>query len=57
MKTQSYECPQCGEVEEVVGHLDDGIDIAETEDGDIYEYASVVCQCYKCGKRWTDYSG
>lgn len=56
MKKRQYECPKCGEVEEVVGSLQEEIDVAETEDGDLYEFVTLNCQCYKCEHEWTEYA-
>lgn len=55
MKTKMYECPNCHEVEEVIGRLDECMDAAETEDGDLYEFVTFHCRCYRCGKRWEEY--
>lgn len=55
MKTKMSECPDCHEVEEVVGHLDLGLYTTETEGGDFYEFVTFYCRCYQCGKRWKEY--
>jgi len=53
-KTREYECPKCGEFEEVYNASDPEIDVTET-DGDIYEIISITRKCAKCGHRWTEY--
>lgn len=54
MKTKMYECPNCHEVEEVVIHLNECLDIGETENGDHYEFATFHCRCYRCGQIWKE---
>ena len=53
-KTREYECPNCGEFEEVYNASGPKIDFSET-DGDIYEIISITRKCYKCGAKWTEY--
>lgn len=54
MKTREYECPICGEFEEVSNRSVDDIDVAE-RNGDTYEYIAVQRFCYKCCAKWTEY--
>ena len=54
MKAREYECPECGEFEEVSSDHYDDVDMTE-RDGDIYEYIAVKRFCHKCGHAWTEY--
>ena len=54
MKAREYECPKCGEFEEVCNVSAPEPDITE-RDGDIYEYVSIERACHTCGHRWTEY--
>ena len=54
MKTREYECPECGELEEVYNSSEPTLDITE-RDGEIYEYLSIERRCHKCGHAWTEY--
>lgn len=56
MKTKQYECPNCHEVEEVIGRLNECMEVAETKDGDLYEFVTLNCRCYKCGHEWEEYA-
>lgn len=54
-KRREYECPDCGEFEEVATIESCGdIDVTE-KDGDTYEFIPVVRKCFKCGAQWTEY--
>lgn len=53
-KTREYECPNCGEFEEVTNGALEDIDVTEN-DGDIYEYVAIQRKCHRCGNRWTEY--
>lgn len=53
-KAREYECPKCGEFEEVYNASDPELDVTET-DGDIYEIISITRKCNKCGHEWTEY--
>lgn len=53
-KTREYECPKCGEFEEVYNSSDPEIDITE-EDGEVYEFVVIERRCHKCGHHWTEY--
>ena len=54
-KTREYECPKCGEFEEVATvDIGENIDLAE-EGANLYEYITVKRKCYKCGAKWTEY--
>lgn len=54
-KIREYECPKCGEFEEVATtDIGENIDLAE-EGAELYEYITVRRKCYKCGAKWTEY--
>ena len=54
-KAREYECPECGEFEEVATiYVDDTIEVAENG-ADLYEYIAIERKCYKCGAKWTEY--
>lgn len=54
-KTREYECPDCGEFEEVTtSAVDTDIEVAE-ENAELYEYIAVRRKCHRCGAQWTEY--
>lgn len=54
MKVREYECPQCGEFEEVYNIGEPNLDITERE-GETYEYVAIERRCHTCGHSWTEY--
>ena len=54
MKTREYECPKCGEFEEVYNLSSPEIDVTE-QNGDLYEIITIERRCQKCGHRWTEH--
>ena len=54
MKTREYECPKCGEFEEVYNSSDPEIDVT-AQGEDIYEVVTIERRCHKCGHHWTEY--
>lgn len=53
-KIREYECPKCGEFEEVCNSGDLEIDVTE-QGADIYEIVIIERKCNKCGHYWTEY--
>lgn len=53
-KTREYECPKCGEFEEVYNIGEPWLEAIEQEDGNICDIVSIERKCHKCGHTWTE---
>ena len=55
MKNIEYECPKCGELEEIYNSSDPEFDVATDEMGHTYDFVTIERKCGKCDHRWTEY--
>lgn len=55
MKNIEYECPECGEFEEVYNVSDPELDVTADQMGHTYEIISIERRCDRCGHHWIEY--